>query len=191
MIGRRRHVGFRFDRRGQLAARAVGEAASSIGRGSISMPMVCMSSIGAPPHSGAASAPSGCGSGMELPKKFAKLESDIASAKDDFVLFALFQREDVPDRWDPFVSAPWATQDQKTAMDYLVTKIKSDLGPDDLTLLSRIIFVDPTEAAVENLNRAINVEHGSVEVRDTSFFGLPIKHAYIITSRRPSTLVTK
>jgi hypothetical protein len=27
--------------------------------------------------------------------------------------------------------------------------------------------------------------HGRVEVKDSSFFGLSVKHAYIITSKRP------
>lgn len=128
---------------------------------------------------------------QELPTKLAKLESDVAAERGDFVLFALFLREDVPDRWDLIVSAPWATADQKSALDYLIGKIKSDVGAEDLTLLSRIVFVDPADVAVQNLNRAINIEHGSVEVRDSNFFGLPIKHAYIITSKRPGTLVSK
>ena len=127
---------------------------------------------------------------QELPAKLAKLESDVASDRGDFVLFALFLREDVPDRWDLIVSAPWAVADQKSALDYLVARIKSDLGPEDLTLLSRIIFVDPADIAVQDLNRAINIEHGAVEVRDSNFFGLPIKHAYIITSKRPGILVS-
>ena len=124
---------------------------------------------------------------IELPAKFAKLESDVAAARGDFTLFALFLREDVPDRWDLIISAPWASADQKGALDYLVNTIKSDLGPADLTQLSRIVFIDPTDASVRALNQAIHVEHGSVEVRDGNFFGLPIKHAFIITSKMPST----
>ena len=123
----------------------------------------------------------------ELPAKFAKLESDVAAARGDFTLFALFLREDVPDRWDLIISAPWASADQKQSLDYLVSKIKSDLGPADLTQLSRIVFIDPTDVSVRNLNQAIHVEHGSVEVRDSNFFGLPIKHAFIITSKEPGT----
>jgi hypothetical protein len=123
----------------------------------------------------------------ELPAKFAKLESDVAAARGDFTLFALFLREDVPDRWDLIISAPWASADQKGSLDYLVNRIKSDLGPADLTQLSRIVFIDPTDVSVRALNQAIHVEHGSVELRDSSFFGLPIKHAFIITSKGPST----
>ena len=123
----------------------------------------------------------------ELPTKFAKLESDVAAARGDFTLFALFLREDVPDRWDLIISAPWASADQKGSLDYLVNRIKSDLGPADLTQLSRIVFIDPTDVSVRALNQAIHVEHGSVEVRDGNFFGLPIKLAFIITSKGPST----
>jgi hypothetical protein len=31
----------------------------------------------------------------------------------------------------------------------------------------------------------VQIEHGGVEVRDSNFFGLPVKHAFIITSKRP------
>jgi hypothetical protein len=53
--------------------------------------------------------------------------------------------------------------------------------------LSRIIFVDPDQAAVKALNRSIQVEHGSVEVRDHRFFGVPITYAYVITSKLPAS----
>jgi hypothetical protein len=126
----------------------------------------------------------------ELPAKFVELESDVATARGDFALFALFLSEDSPDRWDLMISAPWASADQKAALDYLVNRIKSDLGPDDLTHLSRIVFIDPTDISVQSLNQAIHVEHGSVEVRDSNFFGLPIKHAFIITSKRLGVAVS-
>ncbi len=126
----------------------------------------------------------------ELTEKFTRLESQIAQEKGDFTLFALFMREDVPDRWDLIVSAPWLGDDKRAAVSYLVDQIKSKLGERDLTNLSRIVLIDPKDVAVENLNRAIHVEHGSVEVRDSNFFGLPIKHAYIITSKRPPAAAT-
>lgn len=122
----------------------------------------------------------------ELPAKFAKLELEIAAARGDFTLFALFLREDVHDRWDLIISADWVSADQKEALDYLINKIKSDLGPANLTQLSRIVFIDPANVLVQALNQAIHVEHGFSEARDTNFFGLPIKHAFIITSKGPS-----
>ena len=53
----------------------------------------------------------------ELTEKFTRLESQIAQEKGDFTLFALFMREDVPDRWDLIVSAPWLGDDKRAAVD--------------------------------------------------------------------------
>ena len=125
----------------------------------------------------------------ELANNFTRLESRLAEEKGDFVLFALFLREDVPDRWDLIVSAPWVGPDKDAALKYFVNEIRSFLGPQELTALSRIVIVDPSDAAVQSLNRTIKVEHGSTEIRDSNFFGLPIKHAYIITSKLPGAPV--
>lgn len=121
----------------------------------------------------------------ELSEKFRALESRIAAEKGGFALFALLMREDVPDRWDLVVSAPWIGSDKRSAVEYFVSQIKSQLGVHDLTNLARIVVVDPHDAAVQALNHAIQIEHGGIEIRDSSFFGLPVKHALIITSKRP------
>ena len=122
---------------------------------------------------------------IELPTKFAKLESDLSIAKGEFALFAIFLREDLPDRWDLMIAAPWASADKKGALDYIISKIKSDLGSAYLIQLARIVFIDPEDRAVQDLNSTIQIEHGAVEVRDRNFFGLQIKLAFIITSKRP------
>ena len=120
---------------------------------------------------------------IELRTKFANLEKDISATKGDFALFALFIREDLPDRWDLMISAPWASADKNGAIKYLIARIKTDVGPSSLAQLSRIILLDPKEDSVKMLNQSIQVEHGAVEVRDSHFFGLPIKHAFIVTSK--------
>jgi hypothetical protein len=121
----------------------------------------------------------------EITDRFAELESHIAEEKGDFVLFAFVMREENPDRWDLIVSAPWIGGDERGAVNYFVSQIKSRLGDQDLVSLARIVVIDPHKGAVEALNRRVQIEHGKVEVRDSDFFGLPVKHAYIITSKRP------
>ena len=123
--------------------------------------------------------------GRELSDKFRELESRIAEERGAFVLFALFLREDAPDRWDLIVSAPWIGSDNGTAVDYFVGQIKQRLGKEILTSLSRIVVVDPQADAVRAITRTVQAEHGGVEVADSVFFGLHVKHAYIITSKRP------
>ena len=122
----------------------------------------------------------------EVIERFARLESQIAEERGDFVLFALFMREDAPDFWDLIVAAPWLGDDTQAAVSYLVDQIKSRLGKQDLIRLSRIVVIDPENVAVQNLNRTIHVEHGNHEVRESTLFGQDIKHAHIITSKRPS-----
>ena len=81
---------------------------------------------------------------IELRDKFAELEADISATRGDFAFFALFAREDLPDRWDLMISAPWASADEKGAIDYLVARIKADIEPNALVQLSRIIIIMST-----------------------------------------------
>lgn len=120
----------------------------------------------------------------ETAERFADLEKQIAAEKGPFRLFALFSREDFPDRWDLIVSAPWVQGDRKPVLDYFVTKIKKRLGPEQLVSLARIVILDADNPAVDAVNRAMHVEHGIAEVQNSNFFGLDIPHAFIITSNR-------
>ena len=125
----------------------------------------------------------------EIVGKFASLEAVIARKRGDFSLFALFLREDAPDRWDLLVAAAWASQSEDEAVEYLVNEIKSHLGSEELINLSRIIVVDPNNPRVQEFAKSFPVEHGRLEVRDRNLFGLPIKHAFIITAKRPEAPV--
>ncbi|MCZ6490508.1 MAG: hypothetical protein O7A06_08255 [Acidobacteria bacterium] len=127
----------------------------------------------------------------EIVEKYASLEAEIAAKKGNFFLFALFLREDVPDRWDLMVSAPWLSLNKGEAVEYLVNEIKSHLGPQGLVNLSRIVLVDPNDPPARALAKAFHVEHGKVEVRDSNLFGLQVKHAFIITSKTPEAPVAK
>ena len=120
----------------------------------------------------------------DIVEKLAAVEKRVSEEKGPFSLYALFLREDAPDKWDLVVSAPWFHSGDKKTLDYLTGQIQSSLKPHELIMLSRVVVVEPTDRAVSAIHRAVNIEHGDVEVKDSSFFGLPIKHAYIITSQK-------
>ncbi len=120
----------------------------------------------------------------QIVDKLAELEKQIAQEKAPFVLFALFLREDAPGVWDLLVSAPWITQNQQESLKWLAEKLKEVLETDELLKLSRIVIIAPDNPALDAMQRAVHVDHGVVEVRDSNFFGLQIRHAYIMTSRR-------
>lgn len=122
----------------------------------------------------------------DLLEKLAILERDAALEKGDFTLFALFLREDSPDRWDLLASADWLDVNQWDGIRYLAEKLQSRLTLPELLTLSRIVYIATDNPGLQAITRALQVKHGCAEVRDSNFFGLAIKHAYIITSERPT-----
>jgi hypothetical protein len=120
----------------------------------------------------------------ELLDSFIQLEKRLSQQKGDFRLFALFLREDAQDKWDLVVAAPWADDDIREALSYIAKEVQDVLSPDDLTKVSRIVIIDESNPALQAINNAIGVEHGLTEVKESFFFGLLIKHAYVITSKK-------
>jgi len=120
----------------------------------------------------------------ELLEKFVNLERTLSRERGEFSLFALFLREDALEKWDLIVAAPWVDDDRKAALADITKRIQQEFRPDELSHLSRVVLVDQANPAVTALNRAVRIQHGRNEVRDTNFFGLQIKHGYVITSQR-------
>jgi hypothetical protein len=120
---------------------------------------------------------------------FVELERAISDEKGSFWLFALFLREDAQDRWDLVLSASWTQGNVKEALQYVAGKVQEVFGPSELAELSRIVIVDKDNPLLDAANRATRTEHRVAEVTDRDFVGLPIKHAYIITSLSPGDAV--
>jgi len=120
----------------------------------------------------------------EITEKLRTLEQSIAAEKGNFLLFALFLREDAPDRWDLLVAAHWIPKNKNTALKYFSDKLIRTLSQKELLKLSRIAIIEPDEPALAAIQQAMHVEHSIAEIKDSNFFGMQIKHAYIITSRR-------
>lgn len=117
-------------------------------------------------------------------EKLVQIEKNMTEEKGPFVLFALFLREDAPDLWDLLVSASWISLKKEESLKYIAEKTGKGLTPEEILKLSRIVVIEEDNPALDALLRAINVEHGMAEIQDSNFFGLQIKHAYLITSHR-------
>ncbi len=119
-----------------------------------------------------------------LVSKLQSVERYFSETKGEFELFALFLRIESVDKWDLLVSAPWVEADKQTGLQEIVIKIQETLTQEELIQLSRIVLIDRANQALDAIHRAINTEHGDTEIQDSNFFGVPIKHAFIITSKR-------
>ena len=121
----------------------------------------------------------------KLINKFVELERKISQEKGDFTLFALFLREDAPDKWDLVVAAPWIASDRSAAFYYITSQLQAKLNPEELTGLSRVTLIKQASPALDAINQTIRTNHRATEMKDSVFFGLPIRRAYIITSQNP------
>ena len=119
----------------------------------------------------------------ELLEKFVALETRLSQERGEFSLVALFLREDASNKWDLIMAAPWIEEDRKGALAFITTQIQQSFSSEELAALSRVVLVEQANPAIAAINQAINCQHGKNEVRDSNFFGLQIKHAYIITSK--------
>lgn len=120
----------------------------------------------------------------ELASALKEIEREAAEEKGPFTLFALFQREDARDLWDVVVAAPWVDEDVPGAIRYLARKMTKALSPDRMTRFSRIAPIEEKNPGLDAIKKTLQVEHGLVEVQNASFFGLPIRQAYFITTKR-------
>lgn len=120
----------------------------------------------------------------EQAEKLQKVEKELSDSKGQFELFALFLREDAPNKWDLLISADWARENKKDAINCILKEVRKVLSDQELLMLSRLIILDKDDMALKALHGAITAEHGLAEISDSNFFGLAIKHAYLITSKK-------
>lgn len=119
-----------------------------------------------------------------LVEKLRTIEQRLSQEKGEFLLFALFLREDSPDVWDLLVSAPWIEKDKPQALRTIVQNVRREFTDQEMVLLSRVVLIEESNPALGAVQSAIHIVHGSIEVQNSNFFGLQIVHAYIITSQR-------
>lgn len=115
--------------------------------------------------------------------KYRTIEKELTQSKGEFRLFALFLREDSSGKWDLLVSGRWIDEDKQAALKEIATELSASLTKDELLTLSRIIIVEENSPELKAFNQTTRVVHGDLEVLNSNFFGLDIRHAFIITSK--------
>ena len=120
----------------------------------------------------------------EILQKLTAIEKETSAERGEYNLFALFLREDSSNKWDILVSANWINKNKENALKYLAQKIQKAFTPEELFQISRIVIIEENNPALPVLQQAVSIVHGAAEIKDSNFFGLQIKHAYLITSRR-------
>ena len=122
-------------------------------------------------------------------EKFKIIERDIAQDRGEFVLFGLFERDEVPGKWDLILSALWTDPNDLTNYNYCAQKIQAVLTPEEIvSTLQGIVLLKPTDSFVQAISSAFPITYGDgIEVSNNIFNGILIKHAYILTSNGVSS----
>ena len=69
-------------------------------------------------------------------KKFQNIEKYLSKAKGKFELFALFLRENAPNKWDLLVSSDWARVDKKASIDLIAKEIRTTIRARIITAIT-------------------------------------------------------
>jgi hypothetical protein len=121
-----------------------------------------------------------------LVQKAKEIERTLSDKKGSFSLFALFLREDAAGVWDLLVSAQWIEKNKRAALTEISNALREKLSEEELLSISRIVMPRRDDPGLKAIQKVISIEHGDAEVKNCVFFGLEIRQAFIITSKRTS-----
>lgn len=116
--------------------------------------------------------------------KLRDIEKKMSDERGPFNLFALFMREDAENKWDLLVSSKWISKNKPESLKYIASNVQNALTQKELVKISRIVIIDNDDSALDVIYQSLATEHNIAEIRNSIFFGLPIQHAYIITSQK-------
>ena len=116
-------------------------------------------------------------------EKLRKMELEVSKEKGDFRLYALFLRQNMPNKWDFLISAPWADkQGKQITLKYMFSKIHKYLTIPERHRISRIVIIDKENPDLPELLESVKVKHDKFETINKDYFGIDINHAYFITT---------
>lgn len=115
----------------------------------------------------------------------AKLYDALRGRRGEFSLFALLMPADGDERWDLVLSAPWLGVGLED-YDAVFQAMRQTLSPGDLSLISRIVIMRPSDEAVREL---LNKPRAAVPFGAFNFHfgGTGIKRAHVIGFNPKST----
>ncbi len=125
-------------------------------------------------------------SALLMARKFRDAEKQVSEELGDFALFGLFEREQIPGRWDVVASAPWLKTDREGTHRLLVA-LREKMDIQDWKLIGAVVPLEPSSFYVECLVQYYHLEHQVEEINEIfpagqGTYGIRIGHAFLITS---------
>ena len=125
---------------------------------------------------------------VAVAEKFREAEEKVARQQGDFTLFALFEREEVPGKWD-LVAAPWLDTSRNSIKE-LIDALNAFFDVKDWKIIATVVPMKESSDFVQAITRKYHFEHQLEEIGSTYVNGLYITHAFLITSNPSPASVT-
>ncbi len=121
-----------------------------------------------------------------IAQKFRDAEEQVSDELGGFYLFGLFEREQIPGRWDVVASAPWLKTDRE-GTHHLIVALREKMDIEDWNLIGAVVPLEPTAFFVQGVTNQFYLKHGVEEINDFNplnqgTIGIQIGHAFLITS---------
>ena len=120
----------------------------------------------------------------EFKDKVLDVEKKYATKWGGFNLFALFEREDIKDKYDLVLSFDLKGKTENEVFKALHQEFKNVLTNSELNNFSRFVFLEPDHAVVNGMNAYANVQHSDVDIKNSSIGNFKIYHAIVFSSQR-------
>ena len=100
-------------------------------------------------------------------------------------LFALFEREETPGKWDLILSSEWSDKERMAAVRLISDTLVPLLTPEELSALSSVFIAPSGEPEVDVraiVEEGVPMDHFYSD--DSTFMGVPIKQGYVFRTQR-------
>lgn len=116
-------------------------------------------------------------------EKFKEILREIKKDKGHVTVFAIIKMDEITDKWSVILSAPWTeTQNTTENFNYLRGLLLKYLSSDDFSTIARLGIFTNDEHLIQLILKAIAVQDGEVNLKDTTLNGYKIHEAYIFES---------
>ena len=116
-----------------------------------------------------------------IARKFQAAEKKVAEERGEFVLFGIFEQEEMPGRWNLIASAAWLTN-SLVGINELIDLLRKNMDTGDWKVISRIVPLDPSSEFVEWVTSHYTLNHQLEEVYSPGVAETGAGHAILITS---------
>ena len=121
--------------------------------------------------------------------QFRSAEESVSQTWGEFTLFGLFERNDIPNKFDVIASAEWLKEDRKSLLD-LTDSVRASIRHDNWwSRIGKFVVLSPQDPFVKAVLKRMPsdvIEHDLQTLTDFTYEGDVIRNAVIITALKNS-----